>query len=140
MAGTARPVILPDSSAWIEYLRRTGSPLNVALRESLRRDADIAVSEPIVVEILAGARSRADLRSTRSLLLAFPMLQVGGLDTWERAAAVQRACRAGGESVRSMMDCLIAAVAIREGASLLHGDRDFDVIARHTGLRIEPLA
>ncbi|MGZ5294241.1 MAG: PIN domain-containing protein [Actinomycetota bacterium] len=37
------------------------------------------------------------------------------------------------------MDCLIAAVAIREGATVLHADRDFDVIARHTDLRIEPL-
>lgn len=45
-----------------------------------------------------------------------------------------------GEPVRSGMDCLIAAVAIRDDATLLHADRDFDVIARHTELRIEPVA
>jgi predicted nucleic acid-binding protein len=139
MAGASRDVILPDSSAWIEYFRQTGSPLHLTLRGCLRRDAPIVVSEPVVVEILAGVRSSQDLRSKRAMLLSFPMVQVGGLDTWERAAAVQRACRAGGETVRSTMDCLIAATAIRHGATLLHGDRDFDVIARHTGLRIEPL-
>ena len=39
-----------------------------------------------------------------------------------------------------MRDCLVAAPVIRAGASILHKDRDFDVIARHTELRIEPVA
>jgi hypothetical protein len=32
--------------------------------------------------------------------------------------------------------CLIAAVAMRHGATLLHRDQDFEVIARHTPLRV----
>jgi predicted nucleic acid-binding protein len=38
--------------------------------------------------------------------------------------------------VRSLMDCLIAAVAIREEVELLHNDADFEAIARQTTLRI----
>jgi len=90
------------------------------------------------MELLAGARSRRDLIETRGVLLSLRMLRVGGLDTYERAADIARVCRLHGETVRRGLDCLVAAVAIREGASVLHADRDFDVIARHTPLRLEP--
>ncbi len=132
-------MILPDTSAWIEAFRETRSSLCQSLVGLLRSDAEIVVAEAVVMEILAGVRSLRDLRAKRRRMLAFPMIRVGSLETYERASAVQRACRAGGEPARSMMDCLIAAVTIREGASLLHGDRDFDVIARHTDLRIHPV-
>ena len=98
------------------------------------------MTEPVVMELLAGARSKDELRATRKRMLAFPMLRVDNLVTYERAAVIWRLCRAAGEPVRNTMDCLIAAVAIREGASILHADRDFDVMARHAGLRIEPVA
>ena len=91
------------------------------------------------MELLSGVRSRHDLIDTRRVLLGLPMLRVGGLDTYERAAEIARRCRAGGETIRRGLDCLVAAVAIREGASVLHADRDFEVIARHRPLRLEPL-
>lgn len=130
--------VLPDSSAWIELFRRTGSATHLSLRKLLVEGAPIVVTEPVVMELLAGARSSREYRTTRTALLAFPMLRVENIVTWERASAVWRACRSAGETARDTMDCLIAAVAIREGASVLHRDRDFDVIARHTELRIEP--
>ena len=132
-------MILPDSSAWIEGFRETGSAVDLALARLLDEGQDIAVTEPVIMELLAGARTASELRATRSRLLAFPMLRVEDLVTYERASAVWRACRVAGEPVRNTIDCLIAAVAIREGASVLHADRDFDAIARHTDLRIEPL-
>ncbi|HEX9123048.1 MAG TPA: PIN domain nuclease [Actinomycetota bacterium] len=132
-------MILPDSSAWIEDLRGTESPLHRAMRRLIESEADIAVTEPVIMELLAGARSKRELAAVRRHLLAFPLLRVGDLVTFERAAAVWRTCRRAGEPVRDTFDCLIAAVAIREGASVLHADRDFDVIARHTGLPIEPV-
>jgi predicted nucleic acid-binding protein len=91
------------------------------------------------MELLAGARSPDELHRTRARLIVFPMLRVGGLATYEHAAALWRACRAAGDSIRNRTDCLIAAVAIREGASMLHADRDFDVIAKHSPLRVHPV-
>jgi predicted nucleic acid-binding protein len=131
-------LILPDSSAWIESFRRTGSSADRTLRRLLEAHAPIVITEPIAMELLAGARSLRQLRETRARLLQFPMLRVGGLETYERASAAWRVCREAGEPVRNTIDCLIAAVAIRENASVLHQDRDFDVIARHTELRLEP--
>lgn len=58
------------------------------------------------------------------------------MDDFERASGLYRKCRGKGETVRSMLDCLLAAVAIREGVPLLHNDRDFEVLARHTPLEL----
>jgi predicted nucleic acid-binding protein len=55
---------------------------------------------------------------------------------YETAAALHRACRRGGETVRKLIDCLIAAIAIREAVAVLHLDADFDVLARHSALQV----
>lgn len=54
----------------------------------------------------------------------------------EEAAHIYRVCRRAGETIRSMNDCLIAAIAIRNDVPVLHRDRDYDAIARHFPLRL----
>ena len=130
---------MPDSSAWIEYLRATGSPLDRRMVRLLDDHDRIAVTEIIVMEVLAGIRNEIDLARTRDQLLGFPLLKLHGLDGFERAAALYRSCRRAGETVRHLSDCLIAVPVIDAGAELLHADRDFDAIARHTDLRIATL-
>ena len=56
---------------------------------------------------------------------------------YDEAAALYRTCRREGETVRKLIDCLIGSIAIRAGAAVLHDDSDFDVLARHTGLRVD---
>ena len=129
-------MILPDSSAWIEMFRATGHPVERRLATLIDDGDDVAVTEPVMMEVLAGT-SPLMVEPTRAALLAFPILRVASLDDFERAAEVYRSCRAAGSTPRGLVDCLIAAVAIREDASVLHNDADFDVIARHTPLRIE---
>jgi hypothetical protein len=132
-------VILADTSAWGELYRRTGSPVHLAMTSLLHRRSGLAVTEPVVMELLAARRPIRQLAKVRRRLLSLTMLRVGGLETYERAAAIHRECRAHGETVGSSIDCLIAAVAIRNGATILAADRDFEVIARHTGLQVYPL-
>jgi predicted nucleic acid-binding protein len=132
-------LILADTSAWVEFLRGTGHPVHHRLRTLLLEDR-VAITEVVVMELLAGARAGSELRELRSRLVALPILPVEGLVDFEEAALLYRTCREGGETVRDLRDCLIAAVAIREGASVLHNDSDFEVLGRHTGLRIEPAA
>jgi predicted nucleic acid-binding protein len=130
-------VILVDTSAWIELLRATGHPVHVTLRHHLERRSPIATTEPIIMELLAGARSRAEHSRLRARLIALPRLTVRGLADFEAAAELYRACRGHGGTVRKLIDCLIAAVAVRENATMLHNDRDFETLARHTRLRTE---
>jgi predicted nucleic acid-binding protein len=132
-------VLLPDSSAWVELLRDTGSAVHRRLREALEAEEPVGVTEPVVMEVLSGAASPELANALRRQLLGFELLSVGGLAGFERAAAVYRTCRDAGESLRGTMDCLIAVAAMRGEATLLHADRDFDAIARHTDLRIEPV-
>lgn len=132
-------MILADTSAWIDLRRGNRRAGGARLRRLLEVGADVAVTEPVVMELLAGCRGDHEVAATRRRLLGLTLARVGGLATYERAAAVERACRRADEPIRSGMDCLIAAVAIANDATLLHSDRDFDVIARHTELRLEPV-
>jgi predicted nucleic acid-binding protein len=129
-------VILADTSAWVEYLRATGSPAHLRLRQLVAGEGELATTEVVTMELLAGAATPEEAVRLRRLLLRCQLLPVEGLADYEAAAELYRRCRAGGETVRSLTDCLIAVVAIRHGTAVLHRDHDFDVLARHTLLRV----
>ncbi|HSL57915.1 MAG TPA: PIN domain nuclease [Acidimicrobiales bacterium] len=126
-------MILIDTSAWIEFLRDTGSPVCDEVDRLL--GGDIAVCDAVRMEVLAGARDEPHLRQLRGLLARATTVGTEPAD-YESAAALYRACRQRGETVRKLADCLIAAVAIREGVAVLHADVDFDALARHTELQV----
>jgi len=129
-------MILVDSSAWIEFLRATGSASHLGLRSALERADALASTDLIVMEILAGARDDDDHDRLRRLLYGVEFLAVDGPADYEQAAELYRACRSGGETPRKLSDCLIATVAIRNDAALLCEDADFTAIARHSPLRL----
>jgi predicted nucleic acid-binding protein len=129
-------VILVDSSAWVEFLRATGSATHQRLRSALEGGSDLACTDVIAMEILAGARDDANRDWLRRLLYGLEFLAVDGPADYEQAAELYRLCRRGGETPRKLTDCLIAAVAIRNDAELLCEDADFESIARHTPLRL----
>lgn len=133
-------MILVDSSAWIEFLRATGSPAHLRLRAALEGDAELASTDVIVMELLAGARDEDDRDRLRRLLYGLDFLAVDGPADYESAAELYRLCRGRGETPRKLTDCLIAAVAIRNGAELLCEDADFQAIARHAPLRLAATA
>lgn len=126
-------MILIDTSAWVEFLRDTGSP--ICTRVDALLDGKIATCDPIRMEVLAGARDESHLNDLRRLLARTSVVELVPGD-YEGAAALYRACRRRGETVRKLIDCLIAAIAIRAGVPLLQADSDFDVLARHTPLRL----
>ena len=124
-------MILIDTSAWIEFLRDTGSP--ICDRVEVLTESEIATCDAIRMEVLAGARDEHHLHALRRLLARATVLPTRPAH-YDDAAALYRRCRHGGATVRRMMDCLIAAVAIDAGIPVLHRDSDFDVIARHSNL------
>ena len=126
-------VILVDTSAWIEFLRDTGSPVCTLVDDLLGQE--VAICDAVRMEVLAGARDESHLLSLRRLLARATALSTRATD-YDAAATLHRRCRQQGETVRKLIDCLIAAVAIRAGAPILHNDADFDVLARHTELEI----
>lgn len=125
---------LADTSAWVEFLRGTGSPANIALRDGVRHER-VVTTDPVVMEVLAGARTPAEEEQLSALIATARRIPCERADYVE-AARIHRTCREQGEQVRNMVDCLIAAVAIRNDLPLLHADRDFATIARHSTLQL----
>ena len=130
-------MILADSSAWIEYLRATESQADRRLDELIGADTgELVTTEVVVMEVLAGVSEESRVAQLRRVLDHFELIPVEGLSDFLEAAAIYRTCRRQGETVRTRFDCLISAVAIRVDAAVLHQDRDFEAIARHTPLRV----
>lgn len=127
-------MILVDTSAWVEFLRDTGSPTCARVDELLAEE--IATCHPVRMEVLAGARDERHLQDLRGLLARATMIETLPTD-YEDASALYRSCRRQGETVRKLIDCLIAAHAIRAHLPLLHADNDFDVLARRAGLVVD---
>ena len=127
-------MILIDTSAWVEFLRDTGSP--ICARVDALLDGEIATCHPVRMEVLAGARDEQHLADLRGLLARGSLIPTEPTD-YEKAAALYRACRRRGETVRRLIDCLIGATAIRTSTPILHSNGDFDVLASHTALQID---
>ena len=132
-------MVLVDTSAWVEFLRATGSDVHRRLRIDVANRAPLATTEVIVLELLAGAKNASHLAGLRRLLMGCRLLSLKGLADYEDAASLYRSCRTQGVTVRRLTDCLIATVAIRSGVPMLHADRDFDLIAACAPLQIEPV-
>jgi predicted nucleic acid-binding protein len=129
-------VILVDTSAWVAFLRATGTPAHRQMHRLLADDEPLATTEVVIMEVLAGARDEAHLRMLQQLMQRCDLLPLHGLADFEAAAGMYRTCRRAGETIRALTDCLIAISALRADVPVLHEDRDFDAIARHSALRV----
>jgi predicted nucleic acid-binding protein len=123
-------VILADTSAWVEYDRGTGSHVDRRMVELIQDDGPLAVTEPVVMELAAGARTDEREAQLRRLLMRFELLGFDGTVDFDSATKVYRRCRQVGVTPRGLIDCLIASVALRHGAILLTADADLLRVAR----------
>ncbi|MBV9281486.1 MAG: PIN domain nuclease [Chloroflexi bacterium] len=130
-------MILADTSAWIEYDRATGSAVHQRLRELIETSGPLAITEPVVMEVLAGARDDRREAALRRLLLRFELLGFDVAADFDGATLIYRRCRTAGVTPRGIVDCMIAAVARRTGASLLAHDADLHRIARVVGISLD---
>ncbi|HEY0951500.1 type II toxin-antitoxin system VapC family toxin [Nocardioides sp.] len=129
-------MILVDTSVWIEHLRRTGSRAHREFRDLASRDPGaIAICEPIAMELLAGPTDPHIVRRIEDQLGTLEDLAIDAAQDFRAAAALGRAVRRGGQTVRSLSDCLIAAIAMRHDTTVWHCDEDYVRIAAVTDLR-----
>lgn len=125
---------LVDTSVWVDFLRQPAETVPVELRDLLHAQS-AAICEPIEMELLFGPGNEVALRRVERLIGSLDMLGIRPDLDFRDAAAIFRAVRRSGRTVRSKVDCLIAAVAIRHDVPLLHRDADFEVIGAVTDLR-----
>lgn len=131
-------MILADTSAWVEYDRATGSAVDQRVAELIETDGPLAITEPVVMEVLAGARDDQRETRLRSLLVRFELMSFDAVADFNGAAHIYRRCRAAGVTPRGLLDCTIASVAWRRGAELLAYDADMDRVAAVVGITLDP--
>jgi predicted nucleic acid-binding protein len=100
-----------------------------ALQALVANGTPICVADIIVDEFMRGVVDDAAYDGILEDILRFPVLSPRGLATHLAAAQIYRDCRRQGKTIRNSGDCLIAAIAIENGQSILHNDNDFDQIA-----------
>ena len=130
-------MILTDTSAWVEYDRATDSAVDRRLTALIENDGPIAVTQPVVMEVVAGARDDRRETDLRRLLLRFELLSFDAVADFDGAVRIYRRCRAAGITPRGMVDCMIASVAWRREATLLAHDADIDRVARVIGIELD---
>ena len=137
MARSETAVLVADTSAWIEYFRRTESACHRALREALQNDTVLLI-EPVKAELLIGARSATELRDLRRFFESVELELIHPRDDFDSACDIYHRCRAVGLTIRGLPDCLIAAMVARCELAVLHNDRDFAQMAAVIGFAEAP--
>lgn len=116
----------------MEYDRATNSRVDKRLTALIASDDRIGVTEPVVMEVLAGARS-----DVRRLLLRCKLLRFDAAVDFDAGVRIYRACRRAGITPRGMVDCMIASVAQRHQAALLAQDADLARVAGVMGITLD---
>ncbi len=128
-------MVLIDTTVWVDFFADRNEPHVATLQELIENEEDLSLCGVILTEVLQGIRSDTDFIKTKEYLgdlIVLPMRQA----TFFRAADIYRSLRKRGITIRKPVDCMIASVAIEYDIHLLHNDRDFDHIAKHSKLRI----
>jgi len=124
-------VVLVDTSVWIEVFRKESR----FQLESVVATDEVVTCLPVIQEVLQGFRDDRAFALARDAMLSFPIVESPlRVEVTLDASNLYRAVRRAGLTVRSGVDCLIAACAIRNHLTVLHQDRDFELIARVSSL------
>lgn len=125
-------MILVDTSIWIEVFRKK-STFDLEAQLDL---GDVVTCLPVIQEVLQGFRDESAFRKAHRAMFAFPVIEAPiGRAVFEEATRLYRAARRSGLTVRSSVDCLIAACALGHELEVVHRDRDYPALARVSALR-----
>ncbi len=128
-------ILLVDTSVWIDFFAGRDTPQTRFFKEAIREGAYVALTGVILTEILQGVPSDSGFARLRKDLSSFRVLNPASEDTYVHAARLYRMGRKRGVTIRSLVDCLIAAVAMENGTTVLHKDRDYERISGYAPLK-----
>ena len=122
--------MIVDTSVWIDFLNAQETTETRILQHAIEEDTPVYLTGLILAEILQGIRQTRRLATVRGDLLNFPLIEPRAPDTYIAAAALYRRARRRGLTVRSIVDCVIAATAIEAAEPVLHRDRDYSALCK----------
>jgi hypothetical protein len=127
-------LVLVDTSAWICFFARKNF---IEIKETISSLLDnnrVAIAGPIMVELIQGARTDKEKKDIKNYIKGLHWLQITD-EHWQKTAALSFNLRRKGVTV-SIIDSLLAVIAIAYNCQILHKDSDFNLIARHSSLKI----
>jgi hypothetical protein len=127
-------ILLVDTSVWIDFFAGRDTKQTRFFKDAITEGADVALTGVILTEILQGVPSDSRFARLRKDLSSFRVLHPASENTYVQAARLYRTGRKRGVTIRSLVDCLIAAIAMESGATVLHKDRDYELMARYAPL------
>jgi predicted nucleic acid-binding protein len=128
---------LLDTSAWIEYLRMTGSEINVKVRTMLADGDPIASCDIVIMELLSGTRDKKEWEAIWALMNRTRLLPVRPLFDYQMGASLYKLCRRNGFIPANTNDIMVAAVAIGKEVPLLAAGTDFERISAISLLELD---
>jgi predicted nucleic acid-binding protein len=128
--------VLFDTSVWIDLLHKKDTPQAEMLSYCVANNYPVLLVPTIVQELLQGIRNDAQCQHIKDILSYYPVLQIPPVEAAIGAAELYRSLRKKGLTIRKSNDCLIAFHAIEFSIPLVHLDGDFDMISKHSKLKI----
>ena len=128
-------MILIDTSVWIDFFLSKPSPHVHNLETLISDEDDICICGIVLTEVLQGIKHEKEYHKTKEYfkdLVYLPM----HYSTYLKSAEIYRTLRKKGITIRRVLDCLIASVAIENNIPILHNDKDFLQIEKHCKLKI----
>lgn len=125
-----------DSSIWIDFLNGKQTSHAALLQNRIKSYSTVYVCPPIYQEVLQGIRDDKKLEEIRDLILSLNFLTLDSYFASDGAISIYRLLRKKGITIEKPNDCLIAFYAIHFKLELVHNDKDFDKIAKHTSLKV----
>ncbi len=127
-------LVLIDTSAWICHFDRKGY-LDIKSQISTLLDENLAaITGSILIELIQGCRTLKEKTALNKCIKGIHQLQIID-DHWHKAADYAYSLRRKGVTA-SVVDALIATIAIEYQCKLLHKDSDYNLIAKHTPLKL----
>lgn len=124
--------MLTDTSVWVDIDRNRRTSRTKRLAELISK-GEAGYTEPIAMELLAGS---GETKRVVRILDGVQRVRFDQNLDFLAAGWLFRECAKRGRAPRGMIDCMIAAVAIRNEIPLLADDRDFAAIAEVSDLQL----
>jgi predicted nucleic acid-binding protein len=126
--------VAADSSVWVSYLHGYQTPHTLCLDQLIEK-YKMTVPDLVLLEILRGVKSDSAAEAVALRFASFDIVNIGGQENVIAAAKNYRMLRALGITIRGSVDVLIGTWCLKNEVSLLHNDRDFDMMEKHLGLK-----
>lgn len=128
-------MVVVDTTVWVDYFNGVQST-QVDRLDRLLGERLLLIGDLVLAELLQGFASDAVAQQALELIQPLEFVEMAGRDVAIESARNYRRLRRKGATVRKTIDMLIGTFCLMNDHELLHDDRDFDVMARHLGLRV----